>query len=161
MGSVQDTAVDDTGDRVDAVYRAESQRLWRALLGYTADRELASDAMAEAFTRAMRDQDQINDLAPWVWRVAFRLAAADLRAAKGTADVEVEVPNEPIWDVPDLVRALRKLPPKQRLAVVLHDYGDRPTREVADVLGSSSATVRVHLSQGRRRLRQLLEERDA
>ncbi|MGH2660633.1 MAG: sigma factor-like helix-turn-helix DNA-binding protein [Actinomycetota bacterium] len=35
------------------------------------------------------------------------------------------------------------------------------TREVATILGCSSATVRVHLSQGRRRLRRLLEDRDA
>ena len=161
MGSVQDTAVDDTGDRVDAVYRAESQRLWRALVGYTGNRELASDAMAEAFTRAVRDEPDIRDLSAWVWRVAFRLAAADLRAGNRQDHTQPEAAREPSSDLPDLVTALRALPPKQRLAVVLHDYADRPTREVAGVLGSSSATVRVHLSQGRKRLRALLEERHA
>jgi DNA-directed RNA polymerase specialized sigma24 family protein len=39
----------------------------------------------------------------------------------------------------------------------VHDYADRPTKEVAATLGVSMATVRVHLSQGRRRLRALLE----
>ena len=47
------------------------------------------------------------------------------------------------------------------MAIVLHDYADRPTREVAAVLGVSVATVHVHLSQGRRRLRTLLEDDDA
>jgi len=61
----------------------------------------------------------------------------------------------------DLVRALRQLPERQRMAVVLHDYADRPTREVAAALGVSTATVRVHLSHGRRKLRGLLEERHA
>jgi RNA polymerase sigma-70 factor (ECF subfamily) len=159
---VQDAAVDDQGDRVDAAYRDQSGRLWRALVGYTGDRELASDAMAEAFTRAIHHQDEIQDLSAWVWRVSFRLAAADLRQRSkasgidpddGTVDIEA--------NLPDLVRALRELPPKQRLAVVLHDYADRPTREVAEILGSSSATVRVHLSRARRRLRGLLEERHA
>jgi RNA polymerase sigma-70 factor (ECF subfamily) len=153
--------VDDTGDRVDTVYRADSQRLWRALVGFTADRELASDAMAEAFTRAVTEEDQIRDLRAWVWRVAFRLAAADLRTAREHEHVEPDASAEAISELPDIVAALRRLPPKQRLAVVLHDYADRPTHEVAAVLGVSSATVRVHLSQGRRRLRALLEERDA
>jgi DNA-directed RNA polymerase specialized sigma24 family protein len=43
---------------------------------------------------------------------------------------------------------------------VFHDYADRPTSEIAELLGISRATVHVHLSVGRRRLRQLLEVRD-
>ncbi len=156
---VQDATVDDHGGRVDATYRAEADRLWRALVGYSGDRELASDAVAEAFTRAIRHEADIRDLVSWVWTVAFRFAAAELRRP---------VPPEPVaqdhalhGELPDLVRALKELPPKQRLAIVLHDYADRPTREVAAVLGTSAATVRVHLSQGRKRLRGLLEERHA
>jgi RNA polymerase sigma-70 factor (ECF subfamily) len=62
--------------------------------------------------------------------------------------------------VPELLTALRQLSPNQRVAVVLHDYADRPTGEVADVLGCSRATVYVHLSRGRRRLLKLLEDHD-
>jgi RNA polymerase sigma-70 factor (ECF subfamily) len=60
-----------------------------------------------------------------------------------------------------VIRALASLSPNQRLAVVLHDYADRPTEEVARTMGVSRATVHVHLSQGRRRLRRLLEDKDA
>jgi RNA polymerase sigma-70 factor (ECF subfamily) len=56
--------------------------------------------------------------------------------------------------------ALKRLPAHQRIALVMHDYADRPTKEVADALGISVATVHVHLSRGRRRLRQLVEETD-
>jgi RNA polymerase sigma-70 factor (ECF subfamily) len=62
--------------------------------------------------------------------------------------------------IPELIAALRRLSPNQRLAVVLHDYADRSTHEVAETLGCSRATVHVHLSQGRRRLRNLLEAND-
>jgi RNA polymerase sigma-70 factor (ECF subfamily) len=58
------------------------------------------------------------------------------------------------------MKALRKLPPRQRAAILLHDYADRPTKEIAGTLGISAATVRVHLSQGRRRLRSILEVHD-
>ncbi len=123
---------------------------------------MASDAVAEAFTRALRNDAAIRDVSAWTWRVAFRLAAGELRNAKLSATQAVSDEDaQTDSNLPDLVAALRRLPPKQRLAVVLHDYADRPTHEVAAVLGSSSATVRVHLSQGRRRLRDMLEERDA
>jgi RNA polymerase sigma-70 factor, ECF subfamily len=70
----------------------------------------------------------------------------------------VETPYELPDPIRDLVAALATLPPKQRLAIVLHDYADRPTDEVAAILGSTRATVHVHLSAARRRLRPLLEE---
>jgi len=59
-----------------------------------------------------------------------------------------------------LVALLRRLPRNQRAAIVLHYYADRPVKDVAATLGVSPATARVHLHRGRRRLRQLLEERD-
>jgi RNA polymerase sigma-70 factor (ECF subfamily) len=62
--------------------------------------------------------------------------------------------------VPELLTALRQLSPNQRVAVILHDYADRPTGEVAEILGCSRATIYVHLSQGRRRLLKLLEDHD-
>ncbi len=152
--------MDERQARVEAVYRSEFPKMWRSLYGYAGDADIASDAAAEAFARALRDQAAIRDLAAWTWRVAFRLAAAELRrrAAHVTpVPGSYEMPHP----VPELVVALRTLSPNQRLAIVLHDYADRPTSEVADALGCSRATVHVHLSQARRRLRTLLEDTDA
>src|SRR3954469_14018829 len=64
---------------VEEVYRRDHQRLWWSLLAYSGDREIASDAVAEAFARALRATDQIRDPAAWIWRVAFRVASAELR----------------------------------------------------------------------------------
>ena len=62
----------------------------------------------------------------------------------------------------DLVVALGALSERQRAAVVLHDAAGYPAREVARIVGSTEAAVRVHLMRGRRRLRVLLEgEEDA
>ncbi|HSL11452.1 MAG TPA: sigma factor-like helix-turn-helix DNA-binding protein [Actinomycetota bacterium] len=146
--------------RVEAAYRADFPRLWRALYAYAGDAEIASDAAAEAFARAIRDEGTIRDVAAWTWRVAFRIAAAELRR-RSTPLPDAAGPYELPQPIPELVAALRTLSPNQRLAIVLHDYADRPTSEVADAIGCSKATVHVHLSQGRRRLRALLEETDA
>ena len=59
-------------------------------------------------------------------------------------------------DTVELIEALRRLPSKQRAAVILHHGAGHPVREVASIIGSTAAAVRVHLSRGRRRLRDLL-----
>ncbi|MGZ4131685.1 MAG: RNA polymerase sigma factor [Actinomycetota bacterium] len=152
--------MDAQSEGIAELYREQGPRMWRALLGFTGDPELASDALAEAFARALRDGDRIRDVSAWTWRVAFRVASADLRLRSSAPAPAAPVAYEMPEPVPELMGALRSLSPNQRLAVVLHDYADRPTGEVAEVLGCSRATVHVHLSQGRRRLRALLEDTD-
>jgi len=134
--------------------------MWRALYSFTGDREIASDALSEAFARALRDDHQIRDPAAWTWRVAFRIASAELRRRANEKAAVADEHYELHDPVPELMTALAQISPNQRLAVLLHDYADRPTSEIAETLGCSRATVHVHLSQGRRRLRALLEATD-
>jgi RNA polymerase sigma-70 factor, ECF subfamily len=155
---VQDIPVKPAG-RLERLYRTDGDRLWRAVLAFAADREVAADAVAEAFAQALRRGDAIRDPARWVWRAAFRIAAGELQRRRRAA------PREERWygmdeETAELMEALRRMPAKQRAAVVLHHAGGYPAREVAAIIGSTPAAVRVHLSRGRRRLRALLEVDD-
>jgi len=58
----------------------------------------------------------------------------------------------------ELIDALRGLASRQRAAVVLHHAAGYPVREVAAILGSTPAAVKVHLKRGRDRLRDSLSE---
>jgi RNA polymerase sigma-70 factor, ECF subfamily len=161
MGVVQDACV-STGRRADLerLFQKDGARIWRALLAYSGDREVASDALAEAFAQALARADAIRSPERWVWRAAFRIAAGELKQrrraqpARGARAYDMPEPQH------DLIAALAKLSPKQRKALILRYYAGYPTHDVARILGSSTATVRVHLSQGRRRLRRLLEDHD-
>jgi RNA polymerase sigma-70 factor (ECF subfamily) len=145
---------------MEALYRQIGPNLWRSLLAYSGDREIASDALAEAFAQAIARGDEIRSPEPWIWTAAFRIAAGEL-ARRQPNEVGS---REPSYELPapadHLVSALKRIPGNQRIAVVMHDYADRPTREIAEALEISVATVHVHLSRGRRRLRHLLEESD-
>jgi RNA polymerase sigma-70 factor (ECF subfamily) len=148
-----------TDRTLEQLYRDRGARLWRAVLAYSGDPEIASDAVAEAFAQALRRGDAIRDPEAWVWRAAFRIAAGDLadrrrRAIAGNAKPESYVLPEP---ADELVAALTHLSPKQRACVVLHHYAGYPVKEIAAIVGSTAAAVRVHLSQGRKRLRAELE----
>lgn len=147
---------------LEAVYRLRGPEIWRALLAFTADPAIAEDALAEAFAQALARGDALRDPARWIWRVAFRVAAGELKDRRLRSG---ELVHEPAEDLPEsiahVIGALARLSPNQRLAVVLHDYADRPVAEVAATIGASRATVHVHLSQGRKRLRAMLEDDDA
>src|SRR5438309_922479 len=106
---------------LESVYRSEGLRLQRAVLLFAGNADVASEAVAEAFAQALRRGTAIRSPAKWIWRAAFRIASGELkdrarRARPVSSDPEgrYEVPD----DVIDLVAALRKLPPKQRAAVV-------------------------------------------
>jgi RNA polymerase sigma factor (sigma-70 family) len=157
---VQDALVKVGSDRLEALYREQAPRLWRALLAYAGDGEVASDALAETFAQAIARGDAIERPEVWIWRVAFRIAAGELKDRRRHLPVRAERGYEMPDPVPELITALAKISPNQRLAVVLHDYADRPTHEIAEILGTTRATVNVHLSNGRRRLRTLLEDDD-
>jgi RNA polymerase sigma-70 factor (ECF subfamily) len=147
-------------DPMEEVYRRIGPRLWRALFASSGDPEVASDALAEAFAQAIVRSDGIRSLEPWLWTAAFKIAAGELSRKNDPSRIPAEPTYEMSPPADHIVSALRQLSPKQRAAVVLHDYADRPTEEVAEALGISSATVHVHLGRARRRLRRLLEDRD-
>jgi RNA polymerase sigma factor (sigma-70 family) len=142
---------------VERIYREDGRRLWWALLAYCGDPEIASDALAEAFAQLLRRGDAIPAPARWVWRAAFRIATGELERRRTTVAMTVEESYE-IDEASEVLAALARLSPRQRAAIVLHYYAGYSLREIAGIVGSSSATVGVHLTRGRRKLHEVLEE---
>jgi RNA polymerase sigma-70 factor (ECF subfamily) len=64
---------------LERLYREDGARLWRALVAFSGDREVASDAVAEAFAQALGRGEELRDPQRWVWRAAFRIAAGELK----------------------------------------------------------------------------------
>ncbi len=142
-----------------ALYRSTGVRLWRAIYAYSGgQRDVADDAVAEAFARAMQYDAGIRRPESWLYRAAFRIAASELRRRRATEDEAFVMPDqeEIDADVAGVTAALRGLSPNQRAAIYLFYFADLPAREVARVMGTSVAAVKVHLHRGRQRLRGLL-----
>jgi RNA polymerase sigma-70 factor, ECF subfamily len=161
-----DTVATLTGTQpsVEALYRVDAERLWRALFAFAGDAEIASDAVNEAYVQVIGRGAAVRDPAAWVWRTAFRVARGALQARR-SGDRIVASERTPAGELdryadPDLLFALRSLPEAQRAAVILFYYADLPIRQIADRLGTNSLAVRANLSRGRRRLRDLLGDSD-
>ena len=145
-------------EAIERLYRERGESMWRAILGYSANPEIASDAVAEAFAQLLRRGADVRDPERWAWRAAFRIAAGELKNRRREGDSLPEHGYEIQPASVELANALASLSDRQRSAVVLHYIADRPVAEVAAILGTTSGTVKVHLSRARRRLREELGE---
>jgi RNA polymerase sigma-70 factor, ECF subfamily len=140
----------------DALFREAGSGVFRTLFAYTGGRrDIAEEAMAEAFARALARSGTIRDPVAWIYRTAFRLANEELRAERrrGPAPSDAEAPPP---ELSGLIDALRRLSPNQRAAIVLRHVLDLEVSEVARRMGTAAPTVRVHIHRGRKRLRELL-----
>jgi RNA polymerase sigma factor (sigma-70 family) len=59
-------------------------------------------------------------------------------------------PDDALWD------AVRTLPPRQRVAVVHRHVLDRSYPEIAELMGSTEEAARANVSQGIKKLRELI-----
>ncbi len=123
---------------------------YRAAYRLLGSRPDAEDVAIEAVARAEARWDDVGRYGePWVVRTATNLALDQLR--RGPAPVPD--PRSAGDDLTaehrvDLVRALRRLPRRQREVVLLRYVGDRSEKEVAEVLGISAGSVKQHASRG-------------
>jgi RNA polymerase sigma-70 factor, ECF subfamily len=146
---------------LERLYRDQRDRMWRAVLAFSGDPEVASDAVAEAFTQALGRGRAIRSPERWLWRTIFRIAAGELKERGRRGADRTEDVYEMNELARDLIGALARLPEKQRAAVVLHHAVGYPAKEIARMIGSTTPGVHVLLSRARKRLRELLETDDA
>ena len=162
---------DELADFERLMRRYEKQVLVTSLrlLGNLEDAQDASQEVFVRFYRHFRRLEEQDDCAGWLYRVTVNVCR-DLRRKQPVA--EVTSGDEAIPDsAPDalaqlqqserqrmLALVLGELPEKERAAIVLRDLEGLPTRDVAAILGSSEATVRSQVSQGRQRIRAAMEK---
>jgi RNA polymerase sigma factor (sigma-70 family) len=127
----------------------------------------ADDVFQETFLAALRAYPRLTDptrLDRWVLRIASR-KAIDHHRATGRRPVPVgEAPTGVVDRAPsgdprldgDLGAAVASLPSKQRLAVIHRHVLDRSYPDVAEIMGISEEAARANVSQGVRRLRELM-----
>ena len=159
----------DATAAVEAVYRRDHARLWRSLLGFTGDPDLASEAESEAFTQALRRGDAVDDPAAWIWRTAFRVAGGLLgerrerqghqvplaSALAGVPMAAAVVSDQPLVE---MLSALDGLSAQQKAVIMLRYVAGLKPAVIADVLDTSPGTVRVQLHRAHEILKRTWSE---
>lgn len=141
---------------VEALYRSDGARLWSAVRGYTGDRGISDDAVAETFAQLLRRGAEVRNPGAWIWTTAFRIAARELQQRSALLSDPPDTSYDPATADQRVLPAIAQLSDRQRAAVILRYYADRPVKEIAEILGSTPAAISVHLFRARKNLRDLL-----
>jgi RNA polymerase sigma-70 factor (ECF subfamily) len=151
--------VDVPGDieRFENFYRGSRQRVLGCVYLATGDLGEAQDAVQEAYVRAWQRWRQFGaeaDPEAWVRLVATRIAISRWRSLRSRARAYLRhgaaaaVPA-PDPDRVDMMAALRRLSPDQRIAIALHYFVGLSVAEVAEQTGAPVGTVKARLARGR------------
>jgi RNA polymerase sigma-70 factor (ECF subfamily) len=141
-----------------SMYEAEFARVFRAVALVCGDRSVAEDATQEAFARALARWPRLRDApwaAGWVTTTAINVARRQLRHSPVPPDDPAPEPDREA--LLDLKVAIRRLPPRQQEAVVLHYLLDLPVADAASAMRCDQGTVKTHLSRARISLGRSLE----
>lgn len=152
----------------ERLYRNTYRRILGTLITMVRDRAAAEDCTQETYVRAYQSWKSWKPDAPaeaWLHRIAINVAISDRRHQQLRQAGEVikrlgkpAPPPDPgtLVERSDLVRALRKLPPKQAAAIVLRHYHGYSNREIAAALGVPDQTISSRLAAARQQLQALL-----
>lgn len=159
----------DGGAAFGELFRRHRDRMYAVALRTTANRELAADAVQEAFISAFRRADAYRGEAAvttWLHRIVVNACLDRLRRervpVRRTADLgELDLPDPhdghgTVETRLDVQGALARLPEGQRLALVLVDMHGLTVAEAAHVLGVAEGTVKSRCSRGREALAGIL-----
>lgn len=154
------------GDAFSAAIADHHRSLAKFAFRLCGDRTQAEDLVAEAYARVWPHwrRGRVDALAPYLMRTVANLAYA--RHRRRRLERTIVLPASPdvtrsfedrIDERNELWAALDRLPPRQRVVVVLRVVEDLSEDETAAMLGIPRGTVKSRLSRGLDSLRAIVE----
>ncbi|MGD0572223.1 MAG: sigma-70 family RNA polymerase sigma factor [Sedimentisphaerales bacterium] len=157
----------------DELVRLYQRRAMQLAIRILTGADEAADVVQDAFVKAFLGLDKIRDprrFEQWLLKIVANLAVERLRKLKHSQKVfQDDYPENSQGATPseiavgeELNKALRnamaKLPDKQAKAIALFGLQDMSQDEVAQIMNCSVESVRWHVFQARKNLKELLKD---
>lgn len=150
-------------DRLERLYREEYEASVRLARLLTGDRHRAEELAQDAFVRVAPALATADNPAAYLRTVLVNLCRDHARRRR---TVDRHPPSPPAAtpapplpaDLDEVWEAVQRLPERRRTAIVLRFWADRPTAEIATILGCREATVRSLIHRGLASLREVLPD---
>ncbi|HVF39780.1 MAG TPA: RNA polymerase sigma factor [Gemmatimonadaceae bacterium] len=150
----------------DALYSRHTGTMYATAMRIAGDNELASDAVHDAWVRAVEGLSQFerrSSLRTWLTAILINCIRERWREGRGEVPLDLVsettlsiLVNTTTVDPVDLERAIAELPPGFRQVLVLHDVEGFHHGEIATMLGIAAGTSKSQLARARHRMRELL-----
>lgn len=156
-------------DDFTALYVGHYEQLLRLAVLLVGDVPAAEDVVQEAFIRVHRSLGggAVRSPLAYLRQTVINLARSEVRRRL----VRLRHAPRPMPDAAsaeegayaaisrqEVIRALRRIPARQREAVVLRYWADLPEAEIAELMGVSTGAVKGYISRAMSRLGLLLKE---
>ena len=158
----------------EVIVRKHQDRVYNLCRYMLRDPEDAQDAAQDVFLksyRGLKDFRPDSSVYTWIYRIAVTTCLdykrRSHREASRSEPLNENLPSEEplpeqLYESAEIPRsiqlALQKLPEKLRAAIVLREIEELSYEEIAEVLHTSSGTVKSRISRAREQLRHLLEK---
>ena len=153
----------DTAERLEGWVRQLQPVVYRAAWLILRDEAAAEDVAQETFLRAYHNAHRLApeaDARPWLYRIAVNLALNRIRSRRREDRAVTRLgPRAALWEDAASERgagddsvadALRRLPDRLRVPVILRYYLDLSEKEIAKALGIRPGTTKSRLHEARR-----------
>jgi RNA polymerase sigma-70 factor (ECF subfamily) len=176
LATMSDSLAIDVRAEIEVLFSLHHAEIYAYLARMVREPELAADLAQDTFVKAYRAYDSLEDrdhARAWLYQIAHRVALDEFRRRKiirflpwtgesrGAAPSAEHLALEGRFSG-DMERALRKMPERQRSALLLAELHDLTGLELAAALGVSHVAARALLTRARESLRQALAvEREA
>ena len=151
-------------------------RIHRVAYRYFNSHDEASDITQKTFIKVYKKLHTLDDhgaFPAWIYRIANNLCRDEYKRAgrRHSASMEILKSDPVAVNDPDgplqqqqlgqlLQQALQKLPPEQRMVVIMKEYEELKFREIAGVLAIPESTVKSRMYAGLRSLRGIFDQQN-
>ncbi|HNY40574.1 MAG TPA: sigma-70 family RNA polymerase sigma factor [Bryobacteraceae bacterium] len=146
--------------------RANEKRVLRTAWRLLGSLEDAKDASQEVFLRLHKHFERLepSTIDAWIYRTTVNVCMDHHRRRRPVGDLEFDPPApatqqsgmEEDERKRRLERAIRRLPEKERAALVLREIEGLETARVAEILGVAEVTVRSQVASAKAKLKEWL-----
>ncbi len=174
-GDLGTAAAGDAGERFLRLANGELDRAYRLAGMILGDRHEAEDATQDALIRAWRSAGALRDPAgfqAWFDRILVNVCRDRLRRRRRITFVAIDPEADPstelstpdrgdpfraILDRDQVVRAMARVSPDERLVLILHYWADLTLDGVAERLGWPVGTVKSRLHHALNEIRRVVD----
>lgn len=161
----------------DSAFTELMRRHYKGVVNYiykfTNNRETSEDLAQEVFLRTYRSAKRYEPQAKfstWLYKIATNLCLTEVKNRGKEHNMSLDEIQENVGDLPDansenaydfmfrkeikdsIFEAMKSLPERERIAIILCKYEETPYEEVAEIIGCTTGAVKAYVHRGRMKL---------
>jgi RNA polymerase sigma-70 factor (ECF subfamily) len=157
---------DKISTSIEEVYKKYNKMIYQVSFSYMKNPADAEDIVADVFVNLIKTgvkfQSDEHEKA-WLLRTAINLCKNNLKHwRRKSVDIDEceNLQSENQFNTSDTLKAVMELPDRYKAAIYLYYYEGYSTAEIARILKKPQSSVRVHLHEARKLLKEVLAENE-